>query len=146
MVVNGSFAFAKRDVFSVFLKLTNDKMGNKSGRRRKAISYPTTQTPTDNEIIPYKEQNETARNILIENVQGIPDDDDIKVALAVQQSRETGPLKRLDYISILIRLNPARDNALISQYKMKDLTKLIRYELYTSPLTNVVQRNKVVIE
>jgi len=122
-----------------------NKMGNKSSRRRKAITYKTARN-VQTKVIPYKEQNETARNILLENVEGIPNDDDIKVALALQQSKETGPLKKLDYISILIRLNPARDNALISQYKVKDLTDLIRYELYTNPLLTVVQQNKVVIE
>lgn len=82
-----------------------------------------------------KKRNSVARTIL-QNIEGPPSDSDIITALALQQSIQTGPLKKLDYIAILIRLNPERNNALISQYNVQDIIDLIRYELYTKQLQN----------
>jgi hypothetical protein len=80
------------------------------------------------------------------NVNGVPTDRQITTALALQQSQKTGPLVKLDLIAILIRLNPTRNNALLSQYKVQDLQDLIRHELYVVPLTESIEENNVQIE
>ena len=80
-------------------------------------------------------QNHVARDILEQHVSDrAPTDDEMKVALAMQQTQVTGNLKKTDLIAILIRLNPKRDNALMTQFTVADLNDLIRHELYTVPL------------
>lgn len=118
-------------------------MGNKIGKKRKAIEYK--KEIIENKNTP-KEQNAVARNILENNVSGVPSDNEVKLALALQQSIKTGALTKLDYIAILVRLNPQRDNALISQYKNQDLISLIRYELYTKQLNKIANQNNISIE
>jgi hypothetical protein len=86
-----------------------------------------------------KGKNQLARGILANNVNGIPTDQQIAGALAIQQSQDTGPLKKTDLIAILIRLNPDKNNALLSQYKIEDLLKSIRYEVYVKPFGGVKQ-------
>lgn len=126
-------------------------MGNKIGKRRKAIEYKPnviTETKAVSKLeSKKKEQNAIARNILQDHVADVPNDDEIKLALALQQSAKTGALTKLDYIAILVRLNPQRNNALMSQYKIKDLIALIRYELYTKHLPQKVEEipNKIVV-
>lgn len=94
-----------------------------------------------------REQNHIARSIIRENVSGrVPTDDEIKVSLALQQIQVEGPLKKPDLIAILIRLNPERDNALISQYKVQDLIDYIRHELYVVPLESFANRQTLMIE
>ncbi len=100
-------------------------MGNKHGK--KLIEGPKNNS---------KIQNEHARKLL-KSVNSIPSELEIKIALAIQQSKTKGPLKKTDLIAILIRLNPSRDNALISQFKVNDLISLIRYELYVHPFENL---------
>jgi hypothetical protein len=89
-----------------------------------------------------KGTNKIARSILENNVKGIPTDEQITVALAMQQSQDVGPLKKTDLIAILIRLNPDKNNALLTQYKKEDLVKCIRNELYTKPLYNKFETQK----
>ena len=101
-------------------------MGNKTSTHRRAIEGPK---PT------HRRHNHVARELLEEHVPDrIPTDDEMLLALAAQQSQVTGNLKKADLISILIRLNPTRNNALISQYTTDDLIVFIRHELYTVPL------------
>ncbi len=104
------------------------------------------QAITDKNHKTKKQKNNIAREILQNNVNGVPTDRQITVALASQQSQKIGPLVKLDLIAILIRLNPDRNNALLSQYKVQDLQNLIRYELYTVPLTEQIKENTVQIE
>ena len=105
-------------------------MGNKTSRRARAIEGPQT-----TEKVKHRRQNHVARELLEEHVPDrIPTDDEMLLALAAQQSQVTGNLKKADLISILIRLNPTRNNALISQYTTDDLIVFIRHELYTVPL------------
>lgn len=126
-------------------------MGNKIGKRRKAIEYKPNVIAETKAVSKLesnkKEQNAVARNILQNHVADVPNDDEIKLALALQQSAKTGALTKLDYIAILVRLNPQRNNALMSQYKIKDLIALIRYELYTKHLPQKVEEipNKIVV-
>jgi hypothetical protein len=84
-----------------------------------------------------KGKNQIARGILANNVNGIPTNEQIAGALAIQQSQDIGPLKKTDLIAILIRLSPDKNNALLSQYKIEDLLKSIRYELYVRPFSGV---------
>jgi|SRR3989337_4416212 len=114
-------------------------MGNKNSK--KTITYkPNEPIETVGVKQEFKGQNAVAREILQTHMQGsVPTDTEIQISLALQQSNQTGPLKKLDYITILTRLNPDRNNALISQYKVQDLIDLIRYELYTKPIQEVIQ-------
>jgi hypothetical protein len=112
-------------------------MGNKKSK---------VQAITDKNYKSKKQKNNIAREILQNNVKGIPTDRQITAALALQQSQKTGPLVKLDLIAILIRLNPTRNNALLSQYKVQDLRDLIRHELYVVPLTESIEENNVQIE
>jgi hypothetical protein len=103
-------------------------MGNENSSQQQ-ITYGKNGIP--------KGTNQIARGILASNVQGIPTDEQIAGALAIQQSQDTGPLKKTDLIAILIRLNPDKNNALLSQYKIEDLLKCIRYEVYVKPFGGV---------
>ena len=90
-----------------------------------------------------KGKNQIARGILENNVKGIPSNEQIAGAIAIQQSQDTGPLKKTDLIAILIRLNPDKNNALLSQYKIEDLLKSIRHEVYVKPFSGVKQERPV---
>ena len=108
-------------------------MGNQN-KRQKLITQ-TSHNKVENNPEKRGEQNHVAREILNTYVKsGVPSEPEILTALAIQQSVQNGPLKKLDYIAILTRLNPNRNNALISQYKVQDLIDLIRYELYSKVL------------
>jgi hypothetical protein len=90
-----------------------------------------------------KGKNQIARGILENNVKGIPSNEQIAGAIAIQQYQDTGPLKKTDLIAILIRLNPDKNNALLSQYKIEDLLKSIRHEVYVKPFSGVKQERPV---
>lgn len=132
-------------------------MGNKQVKNAISIeqpqnsSYPTTFDNTSHFLIEKKIENpkvispdildgvkqpKIARTIIksMTNSGHTVSDNDVTKALAFQQSQKVGALVKLDYIAILIRLNPSRNNALISQYKAQDLIDLIRFELYNKPL------------
>jgi len=111
-------------------------MGNKNLKQKHITYVDTRSNPRLN-----KGRNQIARDILANNVEGNPSDEQITGALAIQQAHITGPLKKTDLITILIRLNPSKNNALISQYKVEDLTAAIRHELYVQPFMEDVKRS-----
>ena len=111
-------------------------MGNKKSRLALEDAQPRPQPRAK-----HRRQNHVARDLLEEHISDrLPTDDEIRLALAAQQSQTTGKLKKADLIAILIRLNPARDNALISQFNVQDLADFIRHELYATPLQAFAQQ------
>lgn len=135
------------------MPLTQRKNGNKSGKGKLRLTNSEHQTPQNRRNPPVRGRNTVARTIINKYTTGVPKDDEIRLAIGIQQSQSTGALKKVDYIAILTRLNSERDNALISQYKVQDLIDLIRYELYTKHIesmtkvkTPVVAEEKAKIE
>lgn len=121
-------------------------MGNKTSHyaiegttTSRTKSHTTVEKATSRKLL--NRQNHVACDILEQHVSDhTPTDDEMKIALAMQQTQVKGNLKKTDLIAILIRLNPERDNALMSQFTVEDLNGLIRHELYTVPLQTVASQ------